>query len=63
MQPTIITRTVEKTLNQPEKALKLNVNGQSGLPEIPVVIEFLTALRCRLIELVKVGACYGFDRF
>src|SRR6266849_6205797 len=27
MQPTIITRMAEKTLNQPEKALKLNVNG------------------------------------
>jgi aerobic-type carbon monoxide dehydrogenase small subunit (CoxS/CutS family) len=27
MQPTIITRMAQKTLNQPEKALKLNVNG------------------------------------
>ena len=27
MQPTIITRMAEKTLSQPEKALKLNVNG------------------------------------
>src|SRR5262249_40855034 len=41
--------------------LQLDVDGQTGLFQISVVVEFPMALRHRFIEFVEIGACDGFD--
>jgi nicotinate dehydrogenase subunit A len=56
MQDTIIGRTVQKTLNQPEKTLKLTVNGQARSVVATVDTPLLYVLRN---DLELIGPRFG----